>query len=206
MNVLVKKIILIALLAHLTVFQSILSAQSFNRGDITFMAGYGFPNLIGSVFNAYESQLGYTSSSLGPFYLKGEYAINKRLGAGINIAWANSQASYLIKDFTPDSILSDFNAKVNRSTYSILVRMNYHFGRSSRVDPYAGFGIGYRNAKWTFSDDDPNLSLSQSIPNLIPLGFELTAGVRYYFTNLIGLYAEAGFSKAPVQGGVILKF
>ncbi|MBL0138904.1 MAG: hypothetical protein IPP86_10295 [Bacteroidetes bacterium] len=41
----------------------------------------------------------------------------------------------------------------------------------------------------------PNGTYDLSIFNPIPLGFETTVGARYYFTDNIGTYVEAGLVK-----------
>ncbi|MEO5674887.1 MAG: outer membrane beta-barrel protein [Chitinophagales bacterium] len=181
-------------------------AQAISEGNVLICAGYGFPNLLGAVFNAYETEEGYKATSIGPVYVKGEYLVTDNIGIGINVAWANTNVKYQIDGF--DSVFNTvpYEYKIKRSTYSILGRVNFHFGSSDKFDPYAGLGLGYRNANWSFSNNDPNSISTGSIPNLVPFGFELTLGAHYFFTDVIGAYAEIGASKSPFQIGLTAKF
>ncbi|HYV95460.1 MAG TPA: outer membrane beta-barrel protein [Chitinophagales bacterium] len=201
-----KKTILFIIAIFLAGITGKVSGQTFEQGNVVIAAGYGWPNLIGTVFKIYETEAGFKASSAGPVYIKGEYCIADHLGLGINFAWSSSKATYISEGLDSNFNSVDYDYEIKRSTYSILARINYHFGDFEKFDPYVGGGLGYRNANWTFSDNDPSSSgTSDIIPNLFPFGFELTIGGRYYFSDNFGVYAELGFAKSPIQGGLVLK-
>lgn len=85
------------------------------------------------------------------------------------------------------------------STFSFLFRSNFHYGNFSRFDFYSGFGIGIRMGWY-------NIENPYAVAEYIPLGFELSTGVKYYPTKNIGLYFEVGFTKSVVQVGCFIKF
>lgn len=177
---------------------SISKAQSFDQGISIVKAGYGFPSLIGSVFNAYEQNSGYKASAFGPAYLKYEYGVSEKVGLGVNIAYGKNEISY--------TDANNYKESVTRTTYSVLARLNFHFANSKKFDPYFGPGVGFRSAEWKFKSTDPSGFDNQTIPNLFPFGLEFTIGANYYLTDNIGLYAEAGIAKSPVQFGLAFKF
>ena len=188
--------------------------NSFGQGKMVISAGYGFPWLAGTVLSTYNANTNFTSSSMGPIYIKGEYGVSDLIGIGLNVAYAKASLSY-------DDIYTGFDGNFNQVTYtdkwnlsyttmSILMRMNFHFIHDNeKLDWYAGFGLGYRTGTWTESATSNNPSFtnsSVSTPNLIPFGFEMTTGIRYFFTPNVGAYAEAGIAKSPLQLGLCLKF
>ncbi len=48
-----------------------------------------------------------------------------------------------------------YNADLSCTTFSGIVRFNYHFMDHDKIDPYIGLGVGYRSVKWNYSDNDP---------------------------------------------------
>ncbi|MBC8045336.1 MAG: outer membrane beta-barrel protein [Fimbriimonadaceae bacterium] len=171
-------------------------AQAFEEGNSTISVGYGFPNLVGAIFNAYETYEQYDAKSLGPIFGKYEYAVSDNIGVGLNIGYSQTTVTY---------VLGTYNEEFKYSSLGILARINWHFGDSDNFDPYAGFGLGYRTGNYTFTSDDPNAQ-EVTLDTPIPFGMEITVGSRYFFTDNFGAYAELGFAKAPFQIGLVGKF
>ena len=182
----------------------------YYMGQVNISLGYGYPNLIGSVFEFYETNDGYNATSLGPMYLKGEYGITDRIGLGLSIAYAANKVTYTSTYTDYDSlgnpIEEDYEYEIKRTTLSVLGRVNFHFGDFEKFDPYFGVGMGYRNANWTFTSTQPGYENSTELASFLPFGFDFTVGARYYFNDFIGVYAELGIAKSPVQAGVCCRF
>jgi opacity protein-like surface antigen len=177
--------------------------QSFSMGNNNISAGYGIGNIIQSIFSSYETYDSYSFKATGPFFLKYEQALTDRLGIGINAAYVGAKVSYIDKSYIVDTTsMTFYKQTINWSSYSILARLNFHFATLDKLDPYWGFGIGYRGASWKASDNDPNYDNSTSFNSVLPIGFEATIGARYYFTPAIGAYMEVGIAKAVVQFGL----
>lgn len=195
-----KKTLLFITIGFLA-FTTNLQAQSFQKGDHLVKGGIGFPTIIGSIFSTYESNAGYKATSIMPLYVKYEHALTDKIGLGLNIAYSKNKASY-----TETVSGNNYETSVSRTSISALARLNFHFANNSKFDPYFGPAIGYRSANWKFETTDPNGTNSGSFPNLIPFGMEFTIGANYYITDNIGLYAEAGLAKSPIQFGFAAKF
>ena len=177
--------------------KSSLKAQAFETGSNIISAGYGAPNLNKALFKIYEDENDYALKGYGPIHLKYEHAVSDRIGLGLSINHVASSISY--KDFY------NYDYKLNYSSTKINARVNVHFFSSDAFDAFWGVGVGYgtSTSKWTTNDpDDSNVSFS----NPIPIGLESTLGARYFFSENIGLYAEIGFAKSIVQGGLSFKF
>ncbi|MFD1145102.1 hypothetical protein ACFQ4C_28490 [Larkinella insperata] len=90
------------------------------------------------------------------------------------------------------------------SYYSIGVRGSYHFNEllqldNDKIDLYAGLGLVYSGWSW-----NNNYGGFRNSIGGVDLGGHV--GGRYFFTENIGAFAEAGFGVAPLQLGVTFKF
>lgn len=200
-----KRILLSMVLVTGLMTSNNLKAQ-FEQGNSSVQVGYGFGNFISAVFKSYEIYDSFEFSSLGPAFLKYEYAVSDKIGIGVNLAYASATVSYSDDFWFVSGTTTPYQETIKWSTISVLARMNLHFGDSERFDPYWGFGMGYRTASWKYEDNDPNWDNSISTKSLMPFGFETTVGARFYLTDNIGLYAETGLAKAIFQAGLSAKF
>lgn len=153
-----------------------------------------------------------TFTSIGPLFLKYEYAITDKFGIGVNVATLTNKANYT---YTENSTGTDrtYNAELSCLAYSVLARANYHFVNKKIIDPYVGLGLGYRGYRFNYTDNNPDQetgknTLNRAINNLpiFPLGMELTFGIRVMPTNVVGFYMETGLAKGVIQGGLVAKF
>ena len=192
-----KKITLIAaaLLSSLGLY-----AQAWGEGSKVVSVGYGAPNLGKSILKIYENETGFDVSGFGPLHAKFEYGVSEKIGLGLSFNMVNFGASWR-EEFLG---FETYTYNVDVTGWSVLARMNLHFATGDKIDPYWGFGLGYRSTTWTFTSDDP-LFINTSFPTF-PFGFETTIGMRYYFIPNIGIYAEAGIAKSLIQAGVVAKF
>lgn len=183
-------------------------AQAFEVGKSYVSVGYGVGNFVQSVFKSYETYDNYSFKMMGPLFGKYEYAINDQIGFGVAFSYVSANVSYTDKSVTvTTSPLVYYQESIDWSSYSILMRFNWHFNSmGDRLDPYIGFGVGYRGASWSYTDNDPSYDNNVSISNVFPLGMEVTAGMRFMFTDFLGAYAEVGLAKAVAQFGVVTKF
>jgi opacity protein-like surface antigen len=178
-------------------------AQAFEEGVNTASVGYGFVTLLGTLNNTFDDYSDVNYSSTGPLYAKFEHAISDKVGLGLNFAYAGNQWEYRFND-GPSA--NNYTETSKRTTFSILARMNFHFGSNDKFDPYAGFGLGYRSSNWTQETNDPSGDSGVELKTLVPLGMEITLGARYYFMEHLGVYMEVGAAKSVLQAGLVGKF
>jgi predicted porin len=175
-------------------------AQSFEQGKFIISGGYGFGNLARAVLKQYQDEAGYKASSLGPLFGKFEYAVSDRVGIGLNVAHIGVGASYQVDNGDGGMATEEFRW----NNTSILARVNLHFAKSEKFDAYWGAGLGYRFGSWKWESE--TIDSNNEIPTVFPFGFETTIGARYYFIKNLGIYAEAGIAKAPIQFGLSAAF
>ncbi len=182
------------------------NAQAFPEGSNSISVGYGGVTLLGSISKNFDSYTDVNYSGMGPIYFKYEHAMTDNLGLGVNVAYAQNEWSYKYSDTDANNNSVTYTETTSRSTYSILARLNYHIGSDDKFDPYLGIGLGYRDATWKYDTTNPDGTTNVDISGLMPFGMELTLGMRYFFTENIGLYAEFGAAKSVLQGGLAVKF
>ena len=184
--------------------------DGFKAGGIIITAGYGIPNIGKSILNAFKGNGGYSVTGFGPIHIKGEYGLSDKISLGVSVNYVSFGAAYDDPYDDAAGISHPATSGWDVKSLSILARMNVHFGTNDKMDPYFGVGAGYKNTTWTFHTTNPNYSngteAMPTISSIIPVGFETSIGLRYYFTDNIGIYGEVGLTKSLLQGGLAVKF
>jgi opacity protein-like surface antigen len=187
------------------------SRNCFKEGTMVISLGYGVPNLGRSIFKLTEDLYPEsTSSGYGPIFAKFEYAVSNKIGLGAVIRIHGASLDYPVEGFAEsssgfrDSAVT-YNYKQKISSFAAMFRFNYHFATGKKIDPYVGLGLGYGNTKWTFEDGGDDFGAAPTFSSLIPIGGELTVGMRYFFSDAVGAYAEVGLSKSIANFGLAIK-
>lgn len=191
------------LLIILVFFSSAGRAQTrvFDEGKVFISGSYGFGNLGIAVFRDLGSVL--ETKSFGPVHGRFEYAVSPKIGIGVNFAYAHAD---LLTQEETEIRLSDGNKvplqwNVNWNTWSILARLNYHFGENDIFDPYLGFGLGFKDWTTESVSNDPDRDIQEGSA-LINIGFESTFGLRVMPHERIGIFTELGLAKSLFQIGI----
>ena len=196
-----KKIAILATATILMINPKNSDAQSFEEEKMYISLGYGGPNLSASLFKVYESLVGYKVTGVGPIHAKFEYAVSDKIGIGASLNFVNTNVQW--------DVISGSETYEQGYKYMALAanaRINWHFVDNDKLDVYYGLGLGYNYSNSEFYTSVPN-GLEDATFSIsgIPIGFETTFGVRYLFTDNIGIYAEFGWAKSVAQGGLIFK-
>ena len=182
-------------------------AQAFQKGQQSILLGHGLGTFTGIASDVLNSGGLTGHSALGPYYAKYEKGISKRFSFGINTSLMRNQWTY-VPDGAKlpggvDELLGENKVQIQRWAYSAIGRLNVHFGKHPKFDPYAGAGLGFRSANWTVDANGQEFDGVRHIPNM-PIGFEFGVGARYYILPGMGVYAEFGGAKSLLQGGIIM--
>jgi len=226
----IHKAIKIALPLLLLISSHTLNAQGYVEKQSAVTVGYGFPNLYKALLKTsieanqqqgyyYDETFGYKVKGYGPLFVKYEYALTKLIGLGASFGYWSTKftETYNYQDGYYDAnsanyVYTEYQDVTEHhfSSLSAGARLNFHFGTQEKLDPYAGVAAGYTSMNYTykFSSTNPNTTDPPSISySGIPVYFAITAGIRYYFTENIGAYAELGLDKwSVIQGGLAIKF
>jgi hypothetical protein len=178
--------------------------------------GLGAPNMSRYsefVNKTFKIKPNYDIKGKGPFHLKVEYRPIWWLGVGLNVNHSSYKITYLVENYTNTNgdVIPNIVTIKNAST-AFNIRGNLHLLNPKHYGPqgdiYWGIGLGYKIGRYKASAQfmNPNPIPTLSFPNLLPIGFETTLGVKYYFTPNIGAYAELGFAKSIIQIGATAAF
>ena len=191
-----KKIITLLVLI---VLSANVNAQDFKKAGNYVTIGYGLDPWGHPVLGG----LGYKKSSLGPVLAFYERGITDLVGIGRIGAGGGVGYSFYNQDY------SDVwgESKYSRTRLSIILRGAYHVDFNiPSLDLYAGVGAAIH--LYTDRDKVSNVFVvdSETKSSGIYAGHYVFAGVRYYFTDGFGVYAEAGHGLAALNGGLVFKF
>jgi hypothetical protein len=177
------------------------NAQDFEKGGNYVTIGYGLDPWGHHVNNGNAwGNAKYRKTSIGPSILTYERGVTDVLGIGRIGAGGGIAHSIYTQKWTDNN----YEYKDVRQRISFIARVAYHFEFDiEKMDVYAGVGAALHH--YTDSEKD-NIGFIDSRNTSIGLGHYVFAGIRYYFTDVIGVYAEAGHGLAALNGGLVFKF
>jgi hypothetical protein len=172
------------------------SGNCVKKGTIIIDVFYGFPYFNGALLkSAYSSSRSSIVHNYNQFGGKFEYMVSDKIGIGIEGTYALATVNYQANN------LQYYTAGISK--YRILGKMTYHFATTSSIDPYLTWGAGYKNTN--IYSNDPNGTQSVSF-NLIPVALRFGVGMRYFFSDVVGINVEAGLGGPLMQAGLSFKF
>ena len=124
-----------------------------------------------------------------------EVMLTDKMGVGIEGTWASATVRYIGNN----GLI--YTAGVDK--IRVLAKMSFHFATGEKVDPYLTWGLGYKNTN--VYTNEPSAVNDISL-NIVPIAFRVGIGMRYFFTDMIGVNAEVGLGGPMMQGGLSLKF
>lgn len=177
------------------------SDLAFEQGKVAIDLGAGYPMLA----------TGY-KMKLPPLFVSGEYGVwsgtSWALGLGV-------YGGYYASTFDPFASLSGFggstapDVKYDYSYLLIGAKGTLHYNFSSKFEIYSSIIIGYNDVSMKMTGKDvtsdmttmPGVSLAVS--GVFP---SAVVGLKFYFTDNIGIFLEGGYGVTLVGGGLSLKF
>jgi len=180
--------------------------KCFGQGVVAFTVGYGYPSWGQVYFNLEAVSYGldtydnYTPKGMGPLHFKGEIGLSKFIGMGISVNYETYGGKWT-KLYYNGIYAENFTV----TSLSVMPRFSVHFATTTQIDPYFGVGAGYKSTTYKFHSDFPNPDLSWYQEGYFPVSIETTVGLRYYFSDAVGIYMEMGLAKSLIQGGLAVK-
>lgn len=204
----VTKIFVVAIATFFTT--NSLNAQVFEEGNVGIDLYYGFPNLYTSVFKSAYANSGVQEDvnigGIGPVGLRAEYLLTDKIGLGIDLGFNNSTLTFKEDGYNDNGDLTTYDYTYSTKKIGAMVTFNYHFIDNDNVDFYGVFGMGYGNRSFKFESTDPDY-VEATADGLIPVASRLGVGLRYFFTDNIGLNLGLGFGQGGVaNAGLSFKF
>jgi len=195
----------------------------FQKGKSFIDIGFGYPNFSYNYLMANALTFGFSTQptlytdvknfSWGVAHFRYEYAVWDIFGLSFRGHFSNYDVSWnlAVPDFDDDGNLITKKVKSGYKGYTLdmSVRFDWHIVTNMKIDLYTGMGFGYSlNTMDYYSEDkkvaeDPNKDIPQIY---IPVAFEGTIGLRYYFNPHFGIYTEIGYSQSPFEMGLSFRF
>lgn len=177
-----------------------LNAQTLEQGDQTINLGFGI-----DPYYRYSNWNGAKRSAVGPIVLGYEYIVTDKLGIGrIGVGGILGQSFYTEK-FNNNALIYNHNKS---SRTAIIGRAAYHFDipKAKGLDLYAGVGAGLYINHHVHRTEHPNGNIDRSVRTGVSAAHYVFGGVRYFFTDAFGIYAEFGHGLSALNGGISFKF
>ncbi|RLD66197.1 MAG: hypothetical protein DRI84_05325 [Bacteroidetes bacterium] len=195
----------------------------FQQGKTFIAIGYGYPNLSLNYMMTNAMTLNFSmqpdlyanfkNKTFGVIHFRYEYAMWDIFG----LSFRGNFSSY---DISWDLLLPDFDNQGNQITRKInsgysgitmdmVFRFDWHIVTNMKIDLYTGVGLGYslNTMNYYSSDEDLAVDPNEDIPHIsIPVAFEGTMGIRYFFTPGFGMYAEFGYAQSIAEMGFTFRF
>ena len=176
-----------------------LAQNTFARGNKNLSLGIG----VGSYFGPFGSTLGGDGYrfSLPPISLSYEQCILDNIIRDNGSIGVGGYASVATNKWTSSLAGSDYGYRYTYLTFG--TRGAFHYRFVDALDTYAGTMLGYNivshKAIGTWADDRSYSATAN--------GFAYTAfvGARYAFSDLLSVYAEAGYGISALEIGLTLK-
>lgn len=195
-----------------------LYAQDFVKNGNYVTVGYGFNPWSVNAVKAYKGYTGYKHFGIGPILVSYERGITDilgigRIGVGGSVGFSThssswSALSYDIIGNPPVLVASTDEYKYNWTEIAIMAKAAYHFEFDiPKMDVYAGVGLGYNVVIDKYKLNGTVVTNTNStISRPSPFAHQEFVGIRYYFSDLFGVYAEAGYGQSVINGGAVLSF
>jgi outer membrane protein W len=175
------RLIIFILVCSLSAIAQQQSAKAYKKNSSNIELGYGIYNFWTGVLDKGVQIPGYTTNSLGPFSIIYEYGITKRFSGGAALSCSRVRGES-----------KRFQIADQITTWSVLLRANYHFFTSAKLDPYVGGGVGISRS--IYKNLDPNTVATDyegNVPNTFEPNVQL--GIKYFPLEHFGFCAEIGY-------------
>ncbi len=196
------------LFAAMFLIQLSASAQAVSQGTILIDAYYGFPDLYKTSFKTlYEDNSNVKVGGIGPIGGRVEYLLSDKFGVGLDVAYTSASVSFDRESTDSVGTPITYQDKAGTNKIGGMITFNYHFVDSDQLDAYAMLGAGYKNRVFTYESSEPGYEDETSSGSLFPVSFRIGAGMRYFFTDNIGMNMAIGFGQGGlINGGLSVKF
>jgi hypothetical protein len=179
--------------------------SAYQPGTYVATLGIGFANSYRSDYSVPVSFEKGNTTGFAPLFAKLEYGLTPHFSMAI-------AGAYNVLYFNSFHLYPGYNGDIKRYTadqFRIMgIGLNgfYHFTglfHNSRLDPFIAFGAGINNIRNTAlpQGDSVVMRRTQSVTAI------LKVGARYYISDKVGVYADAGYDKLSIVNvGISCRF
>lgn len=161
--------------------------------------GYGFPNLDKNSMLDFSNYYPGKASQTGPFMASADYQFSRTTSIGVMATYVKvNQPYYFRNDVSPT-----FTGKLENT--AIMLNLVNYIPAGRVVSPYLRTAVGINIPHSSYADDQTGAVVARPNDNNT-LAYQASLGLKINFTPRAGLFAEAGYGKYIVAGGLAFKF
>lgn len=211
--------ITIVAFAALFIGTSSAQAQAVEEGNIIIDVYGGVGTAFNALFKTAYQGIDSDSklSAIDAIGIRGEYMVSDKFGVGLDFTYSSIKIvdpysttvyTYDVDGFITGSSLKTYEQTVSSKKIGGMISMNYHFLDNDKIDAYTNLGVGFKNRSYKYESTDPTaVNDDLAVGTLFPLALRAGVGMRYFFTDNIGLNLNIGLGQGGwVNGGISAKF
>ena len=175
------------------------NSENLEKGDMIIDLSYSVAGPKGLTWRAISLTSNSDLSQLGPIGVKFQYMTTESFGVGLDASFTSRKGTWEETDFDfygyNDSIVS---RTAEQTIVRVMVRTSWEIIHKKSFQLFWANSVGFRSANW--SGDFAGFELVSS-----PLALRTAMGMRYFFTESIGLSLEFGLGggSSVCLGGAI---
>ena len=172
--------------------------QQLFKPTLDLSVGYGYPNLDKDLLPEFTSYYKGNISQSGPVTLALNYRFMQRMSVGVMVM--NGKTSVPYYDYT-NSGTQAFTGSLENT--AIVLNIMKYVPVNGKISPYVRTAIGLNIWKQNYVDNRGNhINPGVVLPDL---AYQAAFGLKINLSNNAGLFAEAGYGKYILHGGLSLK-
>jgi opacity protein-like surface antigen len=176
------------------------------KGEMSINVYYGYSVSRGLYTAVAASGADYKVKGVGPVGLMYEYMLSDVVGLGAEVGYASTTVSWEDSYYNYSTKKDEtYSYEWKFSTIRAMARANFHFLKIPSFDMYGLVSVGYRKTAYTFTSSDANY-VAYNFNSPIPFGFKPGLGMRYFFTDNIGINLEIAAGTPVLGGGLSVRF
>lgn len=177
------------------------SQQSGYKPALSLSFGYGYPNLDKDHLLDFYQYTRSPAIQKGPLFGSLDYRFNRNTSIGAMVSYGKAEAPYYAYNSSPSATPAFTGYLTNWSAMLNLVR---YMPGSKTASPYlrTAFGVNVWNQNYL---NAAGAKVVTALPDAPAFAYQASLGVKFHFSQHAGVFAEAGYGKYIVSGGLTFK-
>jgi len=160
--------------------------------------GYGFPNLdmnfLPDYYHYYKGNPRYS----GPINAAIDYQFSRNASIGLLVTNGHTKVNYFDYNNSNDVAMTG-----SLDSWSFMLNLIRYMPVNKTISPYIRTAIGISSYNQDFTDASGDKITPPPLPSA--LAYQAGIGVRFYVNEKAGFFAEAGYGKYIVNGGLTFR-
>jgi opacity protein-like surface antigen len=168
---------------------------------VNLSIGYSYPNLDKNYLPEYSNANMGTIAQQGPIAGSIDYRFSRNMSIGATVSHGWVSVPYY--NYNNNTSTPDFNAKLDN--WAIMFNLKSYLSAGGKVEPYIRTSIGVNKWKEEYTDGT-GVKVNMPALDLPDLAYQVGLGAEFKMSKNAAFYAEAGYGKYILQGGLTFKF